>query len=129
MKNSRRARTRKIEKSEEREVRARGRQNGRTCDSMRFTAALRRFIAPSKHKMSGKRACAWVHPHFTFTADCRLKPGNISPISCSGERSRFGPISDSLSLIPPLASLSKRGHWLSPGPSLSRLSATSSRPS
>lgn len=20
----------------------------------------------------GKRACAWVHPHFTFTADCRL---------------------------------------------------------
>lgn len=23
----------------------------RTCDSMRFTAALRRFIAPSKHKM------------------------------------------------------------------------------
>lgn len=20
----------------------------------------------------GKRACAWVHPHFTFTADCRI---------------------------------------------------------
>lgn len=41
---------------------------------MRFTAALRRFIAPSKHKMcpAGKRAHAWVHPHFTFTADCRL---------------------------------------------------------
>lgn len=41
---------------------------------MRFTAALRRFIAPSKHKMcpAGKRAHAWVHPHFAFTADCRL---------------------------------------------------------
>lgn len=20
----------------------------------------------------GKRACAWIHPHFTFTADCRI---------------------------------------------------------
>lgn len=52
----------------------RERQSERTCDSMRFTAALRRFIAPSKHKMCpvGKRAHAWVHPHFTFTADCRL---------------------------------------------------------
>ena len=41
---------------------------------MRFTAALRRFIAPSKHKMcpAEKRAHAWVHPHFTFTAGCRL---------------------------------------------------------
>lgn len=59
----------------ERELdRDRQRQTEQTCDSMRFTAALRRFIAPSKHKMcpTEKRAHAWVHPHFTFTAGCRL---------------------------------------------------------
>lgn len=78
MKNNRRARAREIEKSAgERGTRG-GQQNGRTCDSMRFTAALRRFIAPSKHKMPGKRACAWVHPHFTFTADCRLNRATFS---------------------------------------------------
>lgn len=41
----------------------------RTCDSMRFTAALRRFIAPSKHKMPAGSVHAWVHPHFALSID------------------------------------------------------------
>ncbi|KAK0160665.1 hypothetical protein PV328_008051 [Microctonus aethiopoides] len=43
----------------------------RTCDSMRFTAALRRFIAPSKHKMPAgsvhaqmeRELCTWLKCH------------------------------------------------------------------
>lgn len=67
----------------------RARQNGRTCDSMRFTAALRRFIAPSKHKMPGREACMRVGtPPLHFYRRLPVKPGNIPPISCSRERSR-----------------------------------------
>lgn len=88
-------------------------QNGRTCDSMRFTAALRRFIAPSKHKMPGREACMRVGtPPLHFYRRLPVKLGNIPPISCSRERSRPA-ISDSLPFaLFPVAL--KRGHWLSP---------------
>lgn len=46
----------------------------RTCDSMRFTAALRRFIAPSKHKMPAGSVYAWVHPHFALTLTLPSNP-------------------------------------------------------
>lgn len=65
---------------------------------MRFTAALRRFIAPSKHKMPGREACIRVGtPPLHFYRQLPVKPGNIPPISCSRERSHPA-ISNSLSL-------------------------------
>lgn len=88
--------------SEKRSVAKRTGQNGRTCDSMRFTAALRRFIAPSKHKMPGREACMRVGtPPLHFYRRLPDKLGNIPPISCSRERS-CPAISDSLllSLLP-----------------------------
>lgn len=96
-----RAKARRIEK---RSVAKRTGQNGRTCDSMRFTAALRRFIAPSKHKMPGREACMRVGtPPLHFYRRLPDKLGNIPPISCSRERS-CPAISDSLllSLLPSL---------------------------
>lgn len=72
---------------EKRSVAKRAGQNGRTCDSMRFTAALRRFIAPSKHKMPGREACMRVGtPPLHFYRRLPDKLGNIPPISCSRER-------------------------------------------
>lgn len=89
---------------------------------MRFTAALRRFIAPSKHKMPGREACMRVGtPPLHFYRRLPDKLGNIPPISCSRERS-CPAISDSL-LLPPLPIPSKRGHWLSPVASLFRPAA------
>ena len=38
----------------------------RTCDSMRFTAASRRFIALSKHKMLAWVCTRGYDPHFTL---------------------------------------------------------------
>lgn len=56
----------------------------------------------------GKRACAWVHPHFTFTADCRLNwatfPRFLAPENVLVRPSRIL----SRSLSPPVAL--KRGH-------------------
>jgi len=87
---------------EKRSEEKRARQNGRTCDSMRFTAALRRFIAPSKHKMPGRETCMRVGtPPLHFYRRLPVKPGNIPPISCSRERSCSAisyPLSLSLSL-------------------------------
>lgn len=94
----RRVEEREVEKRREEEKRA-GR-NGRTCDSMRFTAALRRFIAPSKHKMPGREACIRVGtPPLHFYRRLPVKPGNIPPISCSREHSHPA-ISRTLSLFP-----------------------------
>ena len=89
---------------------------------MRFTAALRRFIAPSKHKMPGREACMRVGtPPLHFYRRLPDKLGNIPPISCSRERS-CPAISDSLllSLLPSPPPHSKRGHWLSLAASLFR---------
>lgn len=87
------------EKERKRSEEKRARRNGRTCDSMRFTAALRRFIAPSKHKMPGREACIRVGtPPLHFYRQLPVKPGNIPPISCSRERSHPA-ISNSLSLF------------------------------
>lgn len=56
----------------------------------------------------GKRACAWVHPHFTFTADCRLNwatfPRFLAPENVLVRPSRI--LSHS-----PLPVAPKRGHW------------------
>lgn len=73
---------------------------------MRFTAALRRFIAPSKRKMCpvGKRAHAWVHPHLYFYRRLPVKPADISRflamknISARLCRSNFSLLSRSLLL-------------------------------
>lgn len=47
---------------------------------MRFTAALRRFIAPSKHKMPSREACMRVGtPPLHFYRRLPVKPGNIPP--------------------------------------------------
>jgi len=67
---------------------------------MRFTAALRRFIAPSKHKMPGREACMRVGtPPLHFYRRLPDKLSNIPPISCSRERS-CPAISNSLPLSP-----------------------------
>jgi len=69
---------REREKTRQWSVEKRAGQNGRTCDSMRFTAALRRFIAPSKHKMPGREACMRVGtPPLHFYRWLPVKPGNI----------------------------------------------------
>lgn len=68
----------------------------------------------------GKRACAWVHPHFTFTADCRLNwatfPRFLAPENVLVRPSRI--FSRSRHPVTP-----KRGHWLSPVASLFRPAA------
>lgn len=84
----------------------------------------------------GKRACAWVHPHFTFTADCRLNratfPRFLAPENVPVRPSRILSRSPSRSPLPhqplppsaPLRSVDpKRGHWLSPVASLFRPAA------
>lgn len=77
-KNSSQCSGREREKTRQRSVEKRTGQNGRTCDSMRFTAALRRFIAPSKHKMPGREACMRVGtPPLHFYRWLPVKPGNI----------------------------------------------------
>lgn len=48
----------------------------------------------------GKRACAWVHPHFTFTTDCRLNWATF-PRFLAPENVRVRP-SRILSRFPPL---------------------------
>lgn len=69
----------------------------------------------------GKRACAWVHPHFTFTADCRINwatfPRFLAPENVLVRPSRI------LSCSPSSPVPSKRGHWLSPVASLFRPAA------
>jgi len=69
----------------------------------------------------GKRACAWVHPHFTFTADCRINwatfPRFLAPENVLVRPSRILFCSLSSRLPPPH---SKRGHWLSLAASLFR---------
>lgn len=68
---------------------------------MRFTAALRQFIAPSKHKMPGREACMRVGtPPLHFYRRLPVKPGNIPPISCSRERSPYDHFKSALSLPP-----------------------------
>lgn len=68
----------------------------------------------------GKRACAWVHPHFTFTADCRINwatfPRFLAPENVLVRPSRIL----FCSLLPSLPPHSKRGHWLSLAASLFR---------
>lgn len=68
---------------------------------MRFTAALRQFIAPSKHKMPGREACMRVGtPPLHFYRRLPVKPGNIPPISCSRERSPYDHFKSALSFPP-----------------------------
>jgi len=63
----------------------------------------------------GKRACAWVHPHFTFTADCRLNqatfPRFLAPENVLVRLSRIFPLSRPLSVCL-VCSFSKCGQWL-----------------
>lgn len=75
--NSRQAGARGIEKRS-----ALRRERGKTVGLVTRCVLLLLYDGLLHHQnikcLVGKRACAWVHPHFTFTADCRLNWATFS---------------------------------------------------
>lgn len=91
-----------MQKSEERE-RERKRSHGasKTVGLVTRCVLLLLYGGLLRHqniKCPGKRACAWVHPHFTFTADCRLNRATFPRFLAPENALSSGPISQILSL-------------------------------